>query len=87
LPMVILQFPYIPKDYHLFIQVVSIFVGLWGLTRSIKEIRTMVLDNERVLDKYNYMVERGAGLMRPYELLVVDRFWDARREWHLHSPW
>ena len=26
-------------------------------------------------------------LMRPYELLVVDRFWDARREWHLHSPW
>ena len=29
----------------------------------------------------------GGTLMRPYELLVVDRFWDARREWHLHSPW
>ena len=34
--------------------------------------------------EYHHM---PAELMRPYELLVVDRFWDARREWHLHSPW
>jgi hypothetical protein len=34
---------------------------------------------------YNHLA--WAVLMRPYELLVVDRFWDARREWHLNSPW
>jgi hypothetical protein len=61
LPMVILQFPYIPKDYHLFIKIVSIFVGIWGFFRGIKEVKTMVLDNERVIDSYNYMVENGAG--------------------------
>jgi hypothetical protein len=39
---------------------------------------------------YYYLIARNQNLsrlMRPYELLVVDRFWDARREWHLHSPW
>ena len=33
------------------------------------------------------LITIGSALMRPYELLVVDRFWDARREWHLNSPW
>jgi hypothetical protein len=48
-------------DLYFLLQMVSVIIGIWGLTRSFKEVKTMVLDNERVLDSYNYLVEQGAG--------------------------
>jgi hypothetical protein len=61
LPVFPYQFIYTNKDYAMFIQVVSLIVGVWGLSRSIREVKTMVLDNERVLDSFNFIVEGGGG--------------------------
>jgi hypothetical protein len=52
---------YLISDLTFWLQMVSVIIGIWGLTRSFKEVKTMVLDNERVLDSYNYLVEQGAG--------------------------
>jgi hypothetical protein len=43
---------YLISDLTFWLQMVSVIIGIWGLTRSFKEVKTMVLDNERVLDSY-----------------------------------
>jgi hypothetical protein len=76
LPFFPLQFFYADKGYHLLLRVVSLIVGIWGLARSIKEVTTMVLDNERVIDSFNYIVEGGGGredwVLRETERLIID---------------
>jgi hypothetical protein len=76
LPTFFFQFFYANKDYSMFIRVVSLIVGIWGLFRSIGEIKTMVLDNERVLDSWNYIVEGGGGreewVLAETEKFIID---------------
>jgi hypothetical protein len=76
LPSLPVMFFYIDKGYYLLLQVVSLIVGVWGLARSIKEVKTMVLDNERVIDSFNYIVEGGGGredwVLRETERLIID---------------
>ena len=48
------------RDYAWF-QLLCLFVGIWALIRSMKEVKTMVLDNERIIERYNHMIEQGAG--------------------------
>jgi hypothetical protein len=52
---------YLISDLSFWLRMVSVVIGIWGLTRSFKEVKTMVLDNERVIDSYNFMVEGGGG--------------------------
>ena len=47
-------------DYT-WLRFICLLGGIWGLIRSFKEVKTMVLDNERVLAGDNFMVEGGAG--------------------------
>jgi hypothetical protein len=73
LPVFPYQFFYANKNYAMFIRVVSLIFGVWGLARSIKEVTTMVLDNERVIDSYNFMVEGGGG-REDWVLGTTERF-------------
>jgi hypothetical protein len=63
-------------DSIFLIRSLSVALGVWGLIRSIKEGLTMVLDNERVLESRNFMVEGGAGrgqwVLGKTEQLIID---------------
>jgi hypothetical protein len=76
LPVLPLQYIYVEKGWPLFIRFVSFIVGVWGLARSIKEVKTMVLDNDRVIDSYNFIVEGGGGredwVLRETERFIID---------------
>jgi hypothetical protein len=76
LPSFFLSFFYTNKDWPYVIRVFSFIVGIWGLARSIKEVKTMVLDNDRVIDSFNYIVEGGGGredwVLRETERFIID---------------
>jgi hypothetical protein len=67
---------YLISDLSFWLRMASVVIGIWGLMRSIKEVKTMVLDNERVIESYNYMVEQGGGredwVLRETERLIID---------------
>jgi hypothetical protein len=67
---------YLVSEYYFWLCLVSVFIGVWGLIRSIKEVKTMVLDNERVIESYNYLVQQGAGreqwVLSETEKLIID---------------
>jgi len=73
LPVFPFQFFYANKDYSLFIRIVSLIVGVWGLIRSIREVKTMILDNERVIESFNFIVEQGGG-REQWVLGTTERF-------------
>jgi hypothetical protein len=62
--------------YTFWFHFICVVIGIWGLIRSIKEVKTMVLDNDRVISSNTYMVEGGAGreqwVLSETEKLIIE---------------